>query len=617
MHARLVAKAWVVAVGVGLALVLDPGVNAFAQFRPAGAEFHVNSASAGNQKRPDIAGSPTTGFVVVWHGDSDGDGAGVFMRGFDGLGSALGVEQQVNSYTTSDQSFASISQDTAGNRVVVWTSSGEDGDGTGVYAQRFDSSGASLGAEFRVNSYTTGGQSFAHVAHDGSGDFIVVWSGPGTGDGDGGVYARRFDSLGASIGSEFLINTYTTGSQEDPEVSTDAAGEFVVVWTSADGQDGDAQGVYAQRFDAGAAPVGGEFQVAEITTVGQFLPSVAHSAGRFMVGWRNDWIFEHVLQRVSVRVYDGVSGSALSGEIGAIDTVFERLPQLASAPNLGFLVVESETGLRMNPFGFRVGTEFPSNDDAVAGAAFTRAILDDNGDFVLAWESRDAADPASNDIVARRFCSDGSTACDVCVGFDDSIDDDGDGIPNGCDPCNNVGGALNAVKAKLSMADGSGQIGVAAKKSRLKIRGDVDLASAFVVLDPLSQGAFVRVENAKGQRVVEAALPSGAFAGSNSAGWKTNASGSKWVYVDRRADSPSGIIKAVFKDRSAKAPGRVSVTVKGRGAAYKVDEPLPYKTIVRFGNAGAGAGGLCGESAFSAGGCALTPKPVGGVLRCK
>jgi len=43
------------------------------------------------------------------------------------------------------------------------------------------------------------------------------------------------------VGSEFQVNTYTTGAQYFPSVAMDATGNFVVVWTSS-GQDGDGPG---------------------------------------------------------------------------------------------------------------------------------------------------------------------------------------------------------------------------------------------------------------------------------------------------------------------------------------------------------------------------------------
>ena len=66
-------------------------------------------------------------------------------------------------------------------------------------------------------------------------------------------------SGGREVGEEFLVNSLVTGDQIDPDVAIDDAGNFVVVW-SGDGETvNDGSGVFAQRFDADANPLGGQF----------------------------------------------------------------------------------------------------------------------------------------------------------------------------------------------------------------------------------------------------------------------------------------------------------------------------------------------------------------------
>jgi hypothetical protein len=66
----------------------------------------------------------------------------------------LTSEIQVNGYTQDDQTLPSVASDAAGNVVIVWQSWGQDGDGWGVFANRYDSTGAALGDEFQVNQQT-------------------------------------------------------------------------------------------------------------------------------------------------------------------------------------------------------------------------------------------------------------------------------------------------------------------------------------------------------------------------------------------------------------------------------------------------------------------------------
>jgi hypothetical protein len=153
--------------------------------------------------------------------------------------------------------------------------------------QRYAASGSPLGGEFRVNTVSAGNQYYPGVASDGVGNFVVIWS---SADGsDTGVFGKRFASSGVPLGGEFRVNTYTTGIQGRsvlaPSVASDTAGNFVVVWGS-DPQDGFFAGVFGQRFDGAGAALGPEFRINSYTTNNQQSPSVgADGAGNFVVVW--------------------------------------------------------------------------------------------------------------------------------------------------------------------------------------------------------------------------------------------------------------------------------------------------------------------------------------------
>ncbi|MGL5097314.1 MAG: hypothetical protein ACRDD1_17140, partial [Planctomycetia bacterium] len=86
--------------------------------------------------------------------------------------------------------------------------------------------------EVRVNSTTAGQQDMAQAAVDADGDSVVVWLSNGQ-DGDSvGVFAQRYDADGARLGGEFQVNAFTTGPHTKPSVAVDADGDFVVAWSS-------------------------------------------------------------------------------------------------------------------------------------------------------------------------------------------------------------------------------------------------------------------------------------------------------------------------------------------------------------------------------------------------
>jgi hypothetical protein len=78
---------------------------------------------------------------------------------------------------------------------------------------------------------------------------------------------------GALLGSEFQVNTYTTGQERRASVAGSPSG-FVVTWDSVRGQDGQSEGIFGQCYTAAGAAVGGEFQVNTYTTQRQYYSSV-------------------------------------------------------------------------------------------------------------------------------------------------------------------------------------------------------------------------------------------------------------------------------------------------------------------------------------------------------
>jgi hypothetical protein len=251
---------------------------------PAGPEFRVNTYTAGSQFVPSLSAADAGTFTVAWM-SPDGSDYGIFAQRYASTGTPVGPEFRVNTYTAAYQALPRIGTDPAGNFVVVWGSDGQDGSAYGIFGQRYASSGAPIGAEFRINTYTTGDQSGPEVDTDGTGNFVVVWqSAPQDGSGQG-LFGQRFAASGAPVGAEFRVNTYTTLDQSRPSLALDSSGNFAVVWQSA-GQDGSGNGVFGQRYSAAGAPQGPEFRVNTYVASDQVGPSVAaDSAGDFVVAW--------------------------------------------------------------------------------------------------------------------------------------------------------------------------------------------------------------------------------------------------------------------------------------------------------------------------------------------
>ena len=100
-----------------------------------------------------------------------------------------------------------------------------------------------LGPEFQINTYTEDDQGYPTVAPTQDGGFVVVWQSYEQDFSYSGVFGQRYDKDGNPVGNEFQVNTTTYQDQYNAAVTSDAKGNFVVVWQSYD-QDGDEFGVF-------------------------------------------------------------------------------------------------------------------------------------------------------------------------------------------------------------------------------------------------------------------------------------------------------------------------------------------------------------------------------------
>jgi hypothetical protein len=339
-----------------------------------GSEFQVNTWTTDYQMYPSISSLSNGGFVVVWQSGcdpdlglacsaspEDGSKFGVYAQRFDSNGNKVGSEFRVNTWTTNDQWYPSITSLSNGGFVVVWGSGGQDGDGAGVYGQRFDSNGNKVGSEFRVNTWTADNQQYPSITSLSNGGFVVVWESGCTSTGctaqDGsyyGVYGQRFDSNGNKVGSEFQVNTWTTAYQWYPSITSLSNGGFVVVWSS-NGQDGSGWSVYGQRFDSNGNKAGSEFQVNTWTTSWQEYPSTTSlSNGGFVVVWE-------------------------SGCDPDLSIFCTGTPQDGSKFGV--------YGQRFDSNGNKVGSEFRVNTWTTNDQWYPAITSLSNGGFVVVWES--------------------------------------------------------------------------------------------------------------------------------------------------------------------------------------------------------------------------------------
>jgi hypothetical protein len=396
-----------------VALVSVPRIGWGQAGVPVGPEFLVNTYTFDWQQRPSVASDPESTFVVVWDGESqDGDGHGVFAQRYLISGLPLGPEFRVNTYTTGFQAGPSVAVIAGGEFVVVWGSQQDGSDD--VFGQRYNSSGAPVGPEFRVNTHTSFGQWQGRVAADAFGNFVVVWTSNGQDGANSGVFGQRFASTGVPLGAEFRVNTYTSGYQTSPAVASDLQGNFIVVWQ--DGLTGGGlpgRGVFGQRYDSSGAPVGPEFQVETYTTGFQGGPSVAVDfSGDFVVVWHSD-LQDGYLWGVFGQRYSS-SGAPVGSDfrVNTFTFGYQWGPAVASDGSGNFVVTwgsigqdGSNSGIfgqRYDSAGVPQGSEFRVNTYTTLDQGGAAVATNGGGSFVVVWTSG-GQDGSGTGIFGQRF----------------------------------------------------------------------------------------------------------------------------------------------------------------------------------------------------------------------
>ncbi|MEW6536814.1 MAG: DNRLRE domain-containing protein [Candidatus Auribacterota bacterium] len=188
-------------------------------------------------------------------------------------------EFMINTSTANAQKYPRIAAD--GNRfLVTWTSLVTSSE-YAYYGQFMNADGTYYNSEFLIDSYSFKSPLSAASCSNGQ-SYLVVYP-----DNDGDtfdLYAQLMNTQGDSIMPKFLVNTYQDKNQLSPAVATDGS-NYLVVWQSGYGQDGDQYGIYAQFVGADGTKRNDEFQVNTSTEGDQVNPAVTFNGKYYLVTW--------------------------------------------------------------------------------------------------------------------------------------------------------------------------------------------------------------------------------------------------------------------------------------------------------------------------------------------
>ncbi|MBE9181378.1 hypothetical protein IQ268_22715 [Oculatella sp. LEGE 06141] len=254
-------------------------------------DFRVNTTLPGNQVSSSVAMAADGSFVITWTGGIAADSEDVFAQRFKlvaGKAQADGAEFRVNTYELDSQQNSSIGMDAAGNFVIAWQSAGQDGSAFGIVTQRFSAAGVPLGNEVVINlsndpASSNGEQTNPSIAVASNGDYMVTWTSNGQDGNAQGVYAR-FVQADGTLGDIVQVNNTTVGSQQYSMVAVDpVTGNFVITWSSR--SISTSEDVFARHYTSTGQASGDEFRVNTTTAKNQWYSSVALYNNKYAVVW--------------------------------------------------------------------------------------------------------------------------------------------------------------------------------------------------------------------------------------------------------------------------------------------------------------------------------------------
>jgi len=256
------------------------------------------------------------------------------------------------------------------------------------------------GAEILVNAKVAGVQKEAVSATSSNGSSVVVWTDVLSAK-DSDIKAQRFDANGNKVGAEIAVATGRT-IQHDPQVSMDALGNFVVIWTS-DWSSTDFD-IHGQRFAANGSRFGTEFTVAS-SPKSEFDPGVAMAAN-------GDFVVTYTLQFNSTdRDVKAVQYRANGAVVRLIDvatsTRVEEQASVAAAADGRFAVAyQSDNNVyvaRYTAAGVRSGLSTVAGTAAVEREA--DVAMDNTGNVLVVWQQQTGS---SWDVVGRSISTTGA-----------------------------------------------------------------------------------------------------------------------------------------------------------------------------------------------------------------
>jgi len=255
----------------------------------------ANTIFINDQKQPYVNRLNNGGFIITWTCvNSCENGNGTRAQFFDKDGKKVGNELQVNQFTDNDQDKCKSVTLSNNNIFLFWESKGQDkftADliNTGIFGKIISQDGVVVKNEFLLNSSVENTQYQANMIANQNGFSVLTYSSKHYRCDTFGcsftVWAKFFNNDGSVKLNEYMINTRTSGNQDNMFACFLKDNRILFVWTSDSDQDGNGIGIFGRISDInGIFPNTTEFQINKTTIGDQINPScTALNFNRFVV----------------------------------------------------------------------------------------------------------------------------------------------------------------------------------------------------------------------------------------------------------------------------------------------------------------------------------------------
>jgi hypothetical protein len=195
--------------------------------KPAGDQFRVDAGKAPEIWNTALAANASGDFLATWE-STDADGPGVAARLYDMDGKALGAEFIVNAAAAGRQRRPAVLATRTGDFLVAWQGYQDDAF-HGIYGQLLSRTGARIGGEVQIGHGTGDVQISPALTLLPSGDIVAAWM-DWVNTWPIGVYAVTLDSTGHPTGAEVLVSQERLYPQYRISVAASAGGDILATW---------------------------------------------------------------------------------------------------------------------------------------------------------------------------------------------------------------------------------------------------------------------------------------------------------------------------------------------------------------------------------------------------